>query len=109
MTCAPCQHRSLEIRVRKQSETATQLAQWLNSNSEPCLSIVERVWHGSIPGTPGHEIALKQHHGFSGVLSIEFTSLHYARLIVSRLKYFQNATSLGGVESLIEWRAAIGK
>ncbi|TPX33188.1 hypothetical protein SmJEL517_g03872 [Synchytrium microbalum] len=99
--------RSLEVRVRKQSETATRLSQWLNSKSEPCLDIVARVWHGSVPGTPGHEIALKQHDGFSGVFSVEFTSHHYARLIVTRLKYFVNATSLGGAESLIEWRAAI--
>ncbi|TPX44478.1 hypothetical protein SeLEV6574_g04465 [Synchytrium endobioticum] len=99
--------RSLTVRITKQSETATRLAQWLNSKSESCLDVVERVWHGSIPGTLGHEIALKQHRGFSGVFSIEFKSHHHARRIVGRLRYFRNATSLGGVESLIEWRAAI--
>ncbi|KAJ3329540.1 hypothetical protein HDU76_007695 [Blyttiomyces sp. JEL0837] len=45
--------------------------------------------------------------GCSGVLAIEFESHHHARLICSRLKLFKNATSLGGVESLIEWRAAV--
>ncbi|KAI8855078.1 Cys/Met metabolism PLP-dependent enzyme-domain-containing protein [Chytridium lagenaria] len=102
--------RTLEVRVRKQSETATKLAEWLSKgdrSSDPTLLTVLRVWHGSIETTPGHAFLKRVGAGYSGVLSIEFSTVDYARLVVSHLKLFKNATSLGGVESLIEWRAAI--
>jgi cystathionine beta-lyase/cystathionine gamma-synthase len=38
------------------------------------------------------------------VLSVELKTKEMARIIVSKTKVFKNATSLGGVESLIEWR-----
>nr|KAJ3422373.1 hypothetical protein HK105_000010 [Polyrhizophydium stewartii] len=102
--------RTFKVRVMQQSETATKLAKWLNSriageSDEEALAIVERVWHASLPDNPGHEAAKRQGAGFAGVLSIDFVSHHHARLVCSNLKYFINATSLGGCESLIEWRA----
>lgn len=97
----------MKVRVLQQSNNAAFLAHWLNSKSEPCLDIVEKVWHASLPSNPGHEAAKKQGDGWSGVLSIEFVSLHHARLVTSNLELFVNATSLGGCESLIEWRAAV--
>ncbi|KAJ3137934.1 hypothetical protein HK101_003794 [Irineochytrium annulatum] len=101
--------RSLEVRVLKQSATATALAKWLNSgkNSDPCLAAIARVWHGSISTTPGHDFLKRVGAGYSGVLAIEFATPTIAWKVVSRLKYFKNATSLGGVESLIEWRAPV--
>ncbi|KAI9099892.1 Cys/Met metabolism PLP-dependent enzyme-domain-containing protein [Phlyctochytrium arcticum] len=98
--------RSLAVRVRQQSASAVEIARWLHARDEPATQIVERVWHGSIPGNPGHDIILKQGEGYSGVMSIEFKSLHHARLICSNLDIIVNATSLGGCESLIEWRVA---
>ncbi|KAJ3103472.1 hypothetical protein HDU97_010055 [Phlyctochytrium planicorne] len=102
--------RTLEVRVRKQSETATQLSHWLahgDRRAEPYLAVVLRIWHGSIETTPGHSFLKRVKAGYSGVLAIEFATADYARLVVSNLKLFKNATSLGGVESLIEWRAAV--
>jgi cystathionine gamma-synthase len=99
--------RTLKVRVVQQSQSAAFLAHWLHSKSEPCLSIVAKVWHASLPDHPGHEASKRQGNGWSGVLAIEFTSLHHARLICSNLELFDNATSLGGCESLIEWRAAV--
>ncbi|KAI9203267.1 Cys/Met metabolism PLP-dependent enzyme-domain-containing protein [Polychytrium aggregatum] len=105
--------RSLNVRVLQQSRSATAIAQWLNSrldgtNNNPeddCLSIVEKVWHGSIPGHPGHEVAKRLGMGHSGVFSVELTNASFARVLPRHLRLFVNATSLGGVESLIEWRA----
>jgi cystathionine gamma-synthase len=99
--------RTLKVRVQCQSDSAAFLANWLQSKSEPCLDIVETVWHASLPEHQGHQVSKKQGSGWSGVLSISFKSLHHARLICNNLKLLDNATSLGGVESLIEWRAAV--
>jgi cystathionine gamma-synthase len=43
-------------------------------------------------------------NGYGPVFSITMKSSDYARRLPSCLKYFAHATSLGGVESLIEWR-----
>ena len=99
--------RTLTVRVTQQSNNAAFLANWLNSKVEPCLDIVQKVWHASLKEHPGHEASKRQGNGWSGVLSIDFQTPHQARLICSHLKYFDNATSLGGCESLIEWRAAV--
>jgi cystathionine gamma-synthase len=101
--------RTLEIRVKRQAESAFQVVRWLSSKSEPCLEIVSRVWHTSLPGNPGHEAAKRLLDGPGpGCFAVDFKSPHHARLMVQRLKLFGNATSLGGVESLAEWRFAVG-
>ena len=89
--------RTLELRVLRQSQTATELAARLNGK-------VPRVWHPSLPGDAGHAIAKEQMRGFGGVLSIELEDESRARSLPGRLRLFNDATSLGGVESLIEWR-----
>lgn len=89
--------RTLELRVRRQSGTATELARWLSGR-------VAKVWHPSLPGHPGHHISQEQMWGPGGVLSIELDSEAQARALPARLRLFRDATSLGGVESLIEWR-----
>ena len=105
--------RTLKLRVTQQSETAAFLAAWLQSNTEQCLAIVTKVWHASLPSHPGHEIAKRDCSGWSGVLSVELETPEYARLLVTNLELFSNATSLGvnlineGCESLIEWRSAV--
>lgn len=64
--------RTLKIRVMQQSETAVKLVQWLVSKSEPCLKIVQKVWHASLPNHPGHEAHKRQGNGgWSGVFSID--------------------------------------
>lgn len=103
--------RTLELRVNRQSKSAYELAQWLDSKSEGCLGIIHRVWHTSLKHNPGHEAAqriMKVATG-PGCFSCEFKSPHHARLVVQKLKLFHNATSLGGVESLMEWRYAVGE
>jgi cystathionine gamma-synthase len=83
---------------------------WLVSKSEPCLEIVSKVWHASLPSHPGHDAHIRQSgikDTWSGVFSLEFTNLHHARLLCSKTRVFCNATSLGGCESKIEWRAAV--
>jgi cystathionine gamma-synthase len=89
--------RTLELRVLRQSATAAELAGWLHGK-------VPRVWHPSLPHHPGHAAARTQMRGPGGVLAIELESEDRARRLPGRLRLFRDATSLGGVESLIEWR-----
>ncbi|KAJ3413103.1 hypothetical protein HDV05_008499 [Chytridiales sp. JEL 0842] len=99
--------RSLEVRVERQSQTATQLAAWLSSGAsekEPTLAVVNKVYHASLDQP---DLLKKLNARPSGVLAIEFASVGYAISVCSKLKLIANATSLGGVESLIEWRAAV--
>jgi len=99
--------RTLEVRVLKQSATATALATWLAAKREPELEIVDQVFHTSVPGTVGHGVAQRILKGGSACFAVHFKSLHHARLVCMHIKLFVNATSLGGVESLIEWRYPI--
>ncbi len=89
--------RTLPLRVRRQSDSATELARWLDGR-------VPKVWHPSLPSHPGHALAAEQMRAPGGILSIELQDEATARAFPAGLHLFANATSLGGVESLIEWR-----
>jgi cystathionine gamma-synthase len=92
--------RTLSLRVQRQTETATRLAAWLAPR-------VAKVWHPSLPSFPGHELARRQMKGPGPMLSIELASEEAARTLPSKLRLFHDATSLGGVESLVEWRRRV--
>lgn len=89
--------RTLGVRVRRETETATRLASWLSAR-------VPRVWHPSLPGHPGHALAATQMSGPGPILSFELASEEAARALPGRLRLIREATSLGGVESLVDWR-----
>ena len=89
--------RTLALRVRAATETATRLAAFLEGR-------VARVWHPSLRSHPSYELAQRQMRGPGAVLSVELASEQAARALPGRLRLFRDATSLGGVESLIEWR-----
>ncbi len=89
--------RTLGIRVAQQSASAARLAQWLESR-------VARVWHPSLPSHPGYQIGRQQMSGPGAIMSIELDSMQAAKALPAKLRLFQDATSLGGVESLVEWR-----
>ena len=68
---------------------------------------VEKVLYPGLASHPGHDIAARQMKGFGGMLSILVRGgWEEAVSVTSRVRLFQNATSLGGVESLIEHRAS---
>jgi cystathionine gamma-synthase len=94
--------RTLGVRVRHQTATATRLAAWLEPR-------VARVWHPSLPSHPGHALAKRQMRGPGPMLSIELATEEAARELPRHLELFRDATSLGGVESLIEWRHKLDK
>jgi cystathionine gamma-synthase len=94
--------RSLACRMQKHSANGMALAQALAR----CKAI-SAVHYPGLPQHPGHAIAKNQMNGFGGMLSIQLKGGRDAALrTTSRVKLFTLATSLGGVESLIEHRAS---
>lgn len=96
--------RTLFLRVRQASESAMTIA----SHFENHPSLVGVLYPG-LPNHPGHEIAKRQMQGgFSGMLSLRIKGeAEDALAIVLKCNVFKQATSLGGVESLIEHRYSI--
>ena len=95
--------RSLPWRMRAHSENAAKVAAWLAAHPR-----VETVHYPGLASHPGHEIAARQMSAFSGMLSFEVRGGREAALgVAARTEIFIRATSLGGVESLIEHRASI--
>ena len=107
--------RTLHLRVPRQSSNATILAQWLAqvSNTPAGQSfdgvpggLIAQVWHTSLQGKDGKSWspAVQMEGGDSPTFAILLEKPEYAAALTSSVKYFVNATSLGGVESLIEQR-----
>jgi cystathionine gamma-synthase len=96
--------RTLEVRVREQASTAALLATRLADH--PAIS---SVLYPGLPSHPGHDVAVRQMDGgFGGMLSIRLKGGETAAIaMAARVKVWRRATSLGGVESLIEHRASI--
>ena len=96
--------RTLFLRVRKASESALAIARHFEGHDN-----VEAVIYPGLPSHPGHEIAKRQMEGgFGGMMSLHVKGGAEGALnVVKRCKVFTRATSLGGVESLIEHRYTI--
>lgn len=95
--------RTLPWRIRAHSENAAKIAGWLAGHPR-----VEKVNYPGLASHAGHEIAERQMSAFSGMLSFEVKGGSEAALgVAAKTEIFIRATSLGGVESLIEHRASI--
>ena len=96
--------RTLFLRVRKASDSALTIARHLDGHRN-----LSAVLYPGLPGHPGHDVAARQMTGgFGGMLSIRVSTGYDDPLnVVRRCRLFKPATSLGGVESLIEHRATI--
>lgn len=96
--------RTLHLRAAAQARSAMALATRLASHPK-----VARVLYPGLPQHPGHDIAARQMEGgFGYMLSIQVTGGEAAAIrAAARVGLWKRATSLGGVESLIEHRASI--
>lgn len=89
--------KTLAVRMEKHMSNAQALAEFLNGHPK-----VKKVFYPGLKSHHNHEIAKKQMHGFSGMLSAEFKlSLEDTKRFISSFKIFSLAESLGGVESLV--------
>jgi cystathionine gamma-synthase len=95
--------RSLPWRMRAHCENAAKVAEFLVQDRH-----VERVHYPGLKSHPAHDLAAKQMSMFGGMLSLEVKGGRGAAMkATAKTKIFTRATSLGGVESLIEHRASI--
>jgi cystathionine gamma-synthase len=95
--------RTLPWRMRAHSENALKIAEFLSRHPK-----VKRVHYPGLQSHPRHKIALKQMSASGGMLSLEVKDGYdTAMQVAAKTKVFIRATSLGGVESLIEHRASI--
>ena len=95
--------KTLPYRMRAHSANGLALALYLQKHDQ-----VEAVFYPGLQDHPQHEIAKKQMRDFGGMLSILVKGgADKARKFVNTVKLFAQATSLGGVESLIEHRASV--
>ncbi|KAG9248266.1 pyridoxal phosphate-dependent transferase [Calycina marina] len=114
--------RTLEVRVERQAFNAGMLVKWLDSALHPgkegafavgeeasglVRRVVGRLDHASLQEQDIKDgwLLKQMPNGFGPVFSITMTEQIFARRLPSKLALFHHATSLGGVESLIEWRS----
>ena len=89
--------KTLELRVRRQNESALRVAQWCAERKE-----VQAVHYAGLSDHPDHAVAREMLDGFGGMLAIELVGGgKAAERFVRRLKLFRHAPSLGGVDSLV--------
>jgi cystathionine gamma-synthase len=96
--------RTLHLRAAAQARNALELARRLSTHLH-----VARVLYPGLPQHPGHEVAARQMEGgFGYMLSIQVTGGEKAAVAAAaKVRLWKRATSLGGVESLIEHRASV--
>ena len=95
--------RTLAIRVEAMSRNAMAVATFLAAHPA-----VETVRYPGLPSDPGHAVARRQMvGGFGSLLSFDLPDRDRARAVAARVRLVRRATSLGGVESLIEHRHSV--
>lgn len=90
--------RTLPVRMAAHQERALAVAAFLEGHPA-----VARVNHPGLPSHPGHEVALRQMTGFSGLFSVELATGSRAEVaaFVDGLRHFRVGVSWGGFESLV--------
>ncbi len=110
--------RTLEMRVKKSSESATQIVDALDGalsghtvgtglsqgDVEAVKAVLGKVLHASLQTSDMAWLKKQMPNGYGPVFSIVMKDPEMAKRLPSKLHLFHHATSLGGVESLIEWR-----
>ena len=95
--------RTLACRMERQSSNALAVARALEGNRG-----VRSVHYPGLESDPGHAVAKGQMSAFGAMLSLRIAGGREGAVrACSRVKLFRNATSLGGVESLLEHRRSV--
>lgn len=95
--------RTLPYRMRAHSSNAMRVAEYLADHPK-----VDVVHYPGLPTHPGYDVAARQMLSYGGMLSVQVVGgFDEAQNVAARVRLFTRATSLGGVESLIEHRAPV--
>ena len=88
--------KTLALRMRQHDANGRAVARWLAQKVGE-----KNVFYPGLTSHPQHHLALTQMSGFGGMVSVETGSRENAARVLSRVKIFTLAESLGGVESLV--------
>jgi len=94
--------KTLHLRMPRHDENGRKIAAWLAEKVGH-----ENVIYPGLPSHPQHELAKRQMTGFGGMISVLAGTKDKAARILSRVRVFSLAESLGGVESLISHPASM--
>jgi cystathionine gamma-lyase len=94
--------KTLHLRMRQCDATGRVIAKWLAEKVGH-----ENVMYVGLESHPQHALAKKQMTGFGGMISVELGSRERAAKVLGKVRVFQLAESLGGVESLISQPAGM--
>ena len=86
--------KTMNLRVKCQSENALKMAEYLDSNPN-----IDRVYYPGLKSHPDHELAKKQMKGFGGMLSFELNEEIDTMEFQRKLMLIKPSMSLAGVES----------
>jgi cystathionine gamma-lyase len=90
--------KTLALRMARHNANALRVSGFLESHAR-----VEKVYYPGLPSHRQHELAVKQMTGYGGIVTARLDGdLQYTTDVLSRMRLFTLAESLGGVESLIE-------
>ncbi len=91
--------RTLDVRLQRAQESAQVLAERLLEHPA-----VLRVRYPGLASDPGHEVAERQMRGPGTLLAVDLAGTREAEALAAAVRVWTHATSLGGVESLLERR-----
>lgn len=90
--------KTLALRVRQQNASAQMIAEFLETQDQ-----IRRVWYPGLDSHPDHDVARQQMRGYGGVVSFELEGdLDVTSKFIDAVQIPLIASSLGGVETLIE-------
>ncbi|MYL62970.1 bifunctional cystathionine gamma-lyase/homocysteine desulfhydrase [Bacillus hwajinpoensis] len=88
--------KTLGVRMEEHEKNTAKIVQFLSKHPS-----VEKIYYPGLSTHPGNDIAVNQSRGFGGMISFDIGSAEKADELLSKVKYFTLAESLGAVESLI--------
>ncbi|TKD70224.1 bifunctional cystathionine gamma-lyase/homocysteine desulfhydrase [Pseudalkalibacillus hwajinpoensis] len=88
--------KTLGVRMEEHEKNTAKIVEFLNNHPS-----VEKIYYPGLSTHPGNDISVNQSRGFGGMVSFDIGSAKKADELLSKVKYFTLAESLGAVESLI--------
>ena len=94
--------KTLGLRMERHNHNASALANMFREHSK-----VTATYYPGLDSHPNHEIAKKQMRGFGGMVGLDIGTTEAAKTLINNLKLCKIATSLGGVETIIQHSASM--
>ncbi len=94
--------KTLALRMERHNKNASAIADMLSSHPK-----VEAVFYPGLENHQNHEIANRQMSGFGGMIAFDVGSIEAGKTLVNNVRVCTLATSLGGVETIIQHSASM--